>query len=304
MVVGGRFFSANIDGGLNVAPGAEEEPAAAVQWKVKRIEKYESFIPEFDPSAEDVDLDAENQIHNTLEAVGVLSWLQGEPVLVYKRYIYQVVDGYLDKKEWAAEEEDGLILGTLSDRQLRPLISDFILRSISATVGNEHTLTEEQITTVLKDLDASRDQVEIAGQYCYISGGKMFCLDASGELSVSSHTAAEPVLWPLAHNVRPARQSLGINGCKDCHSAGSDFFFSRIQGTGPLITDTFVTRSNYMFMGLDKLYQKMYGLSFTARPVFKVILFIAGLFIGSILLLVFLLSLGRLTGLIQKGDQR
>lgn len=304
LVVAGHFYSANIDGRLDVTPGPVLEAVSAVQWKVKRAEKYEPLIPEFDPAAEDVDLDAENQIHNTLEALAVLSGLSGTPALVYKKYLYQVIDGYLEKKEWSGTAEEGLILGVLSDEQLQPLLSDFILSSIAATVGNEHTLTYEQITSVLHSLEASGAQTEKAEYYCYFSGGKMYRLDKEGRLATTTHPVAEPVLWPLAHNVRPARQSLGINGCKDCHSAGSDFFFSRIQGTGPVKTDSLVTRSNHTFMGLDKLYQKMYGLSFTARPGFKVVLFIAGLFIGSILLLVFLLSLGRWTGLIQKGGRK
>jgi len=134
-------------------------------------------------------------------------------------------------------------------------------------------------------------------EYFYISGGRMFLLNEEGELKSEMNAAAEPVVWPLAHQVRPAQQSLGINGCQDCHSIGSDFFFNRVQGTGPLQTKQVASRTGNSFMGLDKPYQKLFGLSFTVRSLFKIVLFIAGLIITILLLFVGVRALVRVSRL-------
>jgi hypothetical protein len=127
-----------------------------------------------------------------------------------------------------------------------------------------------------------------------------FRLNKKSKLEAESHEAASPVAWPLAHQVRPARQSLGVNGCRDCHRARSDFFFSKVKDTGPLKTEEVSVRAASSFMELTRPYHFLFGLSFTARPAFKLLLFICAGVIGSLLLLVFLAGLGRAAGLIEK----
>jgi hypothetical protein len=53
-------------------------------------------------------------------------------------------------------------------------------------------------------------------------------------------------------------------------------------------------------MRLDRPYQSLFGLSFAVRPLFKTVLFVCLLAIGTILLVVVILALGRLSGLIEK----
>ncbi|MBM4031024.1 MAG: hypothetical protein FJ291_04480 [Planctomycetes bacterium] len=61
----------------------------------------------------------------------------------------------------------------------------------------------------------------------YLAGGKVYELDDKGELrSEASHLSA-PLDIPLAHNVRPAPQALGADGCTECHTTRSPFFLSR-----------------------------------------------------------------------------
>jgi len=64
----------------------------------------------------------------------------------------------------------------------------------------------------------------------YIADGRLHRLDDGGSLRVEPHPAAEPYLWSLAHDVRPAGQSLGVRGCTDCHAPDSPFFFGRLDG--------------------------------------------------------------------------
>jgi hypothetical protein len=171
-------------------------------------------------------------------------------------------------------------------------------------VGIEQTLTEEQVKAVLEALSQSNSQEEAGepGEYVYISGGMVFRLNGEGGLEAADDDAAAPVTWPLAHEVRPARQSLGINGCKDCHRFGSAFLFRKAKGTGPLLTNEVKTISANAFMGLDRPYQKLFGLSFAVRPLLKGILLISAIVIALILCLVALLFLGRATGLIERRE--
>jgi len=66
----------------------------------------------------------------------------------------------------------------------------------------------------------------------YISGGKLHRLDSTGKVTAQDHPQAEPYLWPLAHDVRPASQALGAKGCQDCHSETAAIFFSKVTVDG------------------------------------------------------------------------
>jgi Cytochrome c3 len=52
--------------------------------------------------------------------------------------------------------------------------------------------------------------------------------------AASQPAAVEPYLWPLAHDVRPARQALGARGCTECHAEDAALFFgASAPGGGP-----------------------------------------------------------------------
>jgi hypothetical protein len=62
----------------------------------------------------------------------------------------------------------------------------------------------------------------------YIAGGKLHRLGA-GKLRAEDHAQAQPYLWPIAHDVRPATQALGAKGCQDCHSTEAAIFFGKVS---------------------------------------------------------------------------
>jgi hypothetical protein len=128
----------------------------------------------------------------------------------------------------------------------------------------------------------------------------LFRLDGEKKLVQERSPLAEPVVWPLGHRVRPAQQSLGINGCTDCHSESSAFLFAKIEGSGPLRQDKPEIRSSHSFMKLDKPYQKLFGLSFRVRPLLKGVLFGAAIIVGAMLFIMLMVNLGRYTGLFEK----
>ncbi len=67
--------------------------------------------------------------------------------------------------------------------------------------------------------------------------------------------------WALAHDVRPAAQSLGVRGCEDCHSAGGPIFFGAVSlaGEGRM----------YELHGYDPVLAQLWALGFKTRPAFK-----------------------------------
>jgi hypothetical protein len=300
LILSGNVYEPNVDGLLDVNPYSGEETESDILWALKADGEISPLIPAFDPDAEEPDVDVETRIQIVLEALATLGERPGTSALVYKKALYRVTEGYLEKLESPKESIEIPEFVWLKGEETVPMVSDFQVRTILDAVGYEESLTEEQVELILKVLSQKEMKQESMGNYVYISGGKMFWLDDEGKLSASKHLASEPVVWPLGHRVRPAQQSLGINGCTDCHSEGSSFFFGKILGAGPLKTERIEERSAHSFMDLDKPYQKLFGLSFRVRPIFKIVLFVAAAIVGSILFLMFLLILGRYTGLLEK----
>ena len=312
LVLSGKVYEPNVDGLLDLTFYSGVLPDFEVFWAIKENGKITSLIPDFDPDAQDPDVDAEIRIQNILIALARLDDAPGKPVLFYKKAMYQLTEGYLEKLESPQEAVDTAELVWFKDEERVPVVSDFQIQTIRETVGFEQTLTEDQVKLILEILSGkgeSKDNQKVLSDpkealeketYAYLSGGKLFHLDGDGSLLAESHPAAEPVVWPLGHQVRSAQQSLGVNGCTDCHSEGSPFFFGKIIGTGPLKTEHVEKRSAHMFMDLDKPYQRLFGLSFRVRPLFKVILIVVLVIVGSVLLLMFLVILGRYSGLLEK----
>jgi hypothetical protein len=253
-------------------------------------------VPDFDPAAEDKDPAVETRLQEFLQALGTVVDKPGDPVIAVRKTAYRIVDGYLDIAETPAELEGAAGPGWLIEGKFSPLAADFDVRTVTAKAGTEQTLTEEQVALVLGALA----KTEADGQFVYISGGRLFRVDKGGNLMSRRDKAAGPVTWPLAHNVRPAQQSLGWNGCTDCHSGGSDFFFAKIKGTGPLLTKSVEKRSAASFMGLGGIFQRVFGLSFIVRPALKIVLALCALVAGALLFVAGLIALGRVAGFMEK----
>ena len=300
--VDGKAYELNVDGGLDAAPLPEGTDDGEPVWAVKKDGKLIPLIPDFDPASQEEAADAEARIQKVLEALRTSEAAAGQPVCVTENSLYRNVEGYFDKSEYKGGPEPRPRLMWMKDGRTIPLLPEFERRAIAELVGSEKTLIEEQIGYVLKILNEQKPGAETVGggDFVYISGGQLFRLGDDGSLEAESHEAAAPTAWPIAHQVRPARQSLGVRGCTDCHKFNSAFFFGRVTGSGPLKTGRVAVRAASSFMNLSKPYQKLFGLSFSARPVFKIVLFLVSVVVGSILLIAFLLMMGRLAGLIEK----
>jgi hypothetical protein len=105
------------------------------------------------------------------------------------------------------------------------------LERAPAPDGSWPPVDAEWVARVLRRLN---ERADTEGPAVYIAGGRLHRLDGAGRLQAEEHPQAQPYLWPLAHDVRPASQSLGVKGCQDCHSADSAFFFGRVAVDSPL----------------------------------------------------------------------
>jgi hypothetical protein len=56
-------------------------------------------------------------------------------------------------------------------------------------------------------------------------------------------------MWPIAHNVRPAAQSLGARACEDCHSPEAPFF------KGLVCVDSPVQAKDGVFRKMTDMYE-------------------------------------------------
>jgi hypothetical protein len=176
------------------------------------------------------------------------------------------------------------------DNKTRPLIDEAVIVAVAQTAGVEESFTEQQVGVVLGKLQASK-----GGKYAYISSGKMFSLDDSGAVVASDNPAADAYSWPMAHGVRPGAQALGAGGCTDCHSQDSAFFFGKVKGSGPLLTDAAAVKSMYELQQLDAGFHSMFGLTFVFRPIFKTTLFAAAVLMALILAAYAMIAVRRAT---------
>ena len=291
LIMSGRIYELNADAGLDASTYAGELSGGALVWAVRKEGAVLPLVPGIDPDAAEPDTDAEARLQQVLIALGTVPGAPGKPALAVKKSLYAVTDGFLEKQD-APEPSTMPELVWVRNGKHYPLVDDFARRAVLTLTGGDRTLTEEQVALVL---------ARLGKDHAYISSGRVFRLDGKGRLEARKDKAAEPVTWPLAHEVRPARMALGVNGCTDCHRAGSAFLFGKVRGYGPLMTSRAEVRTAGSFMGLGRPYHFLFGLSFAVRPLFKGVLFGAVVVVGSLLFLAGLLWLGRISGLIGKG---
>jgi hypothetical protein len=157
-----------------------------------------------------------------------------------------------------------------------------------ATRGDWSDLSEGQIAQSLKALGESGQKKPV-----YVTGGVLYRLGDDGKiLPAQKHRAAEPYLWPLAHTVRPAAQSLGVGKCTVCHSTNSAFFFGTVMADSPVVDIRSAVMKQYEFQKAPHARTWAFAMSFVFRPWFKVVALGSVAVIGIVLLLYGLKALG------------
>ncbi|MBN1359840.1 MAG: hypothetical protein JW993_04575 [Sedimentisphaerales bacterium] len=185
--------------------------------------------------------------------------------------------------------------GTLAGDKVTPLELSVIEKAIGSVFADLEMpanaswpgVSEAQLTQALKALSV------VDSNAVYVAGGSLYRLaDANDVIKVPDHPAAKAYLWPLAHNVRPATQSLGVRYCTDCHSAKSPFFFGAVAIDSPLAAETPVTKEMVSFQDISRFHAWAFSASFVFRPWFKVVALGSAGILAVVLLLYGLKALG------------
>lgn len=130
--------------------------------------------------------------------------------------------------------------GVLKDQNVTPIDIEVVRQTAGEIFAREKlpvsggwlSLTTEHIAEALKKLSSEKS---VEGKPVYIAGGTLYYLDDAGKFcQQENHPAANPCLWPIAHDVRPAAQSLGVRRCEDCHSPAAPFFFGKVWVDSPV----------------------------------------------------------------------
>ncbi len=188
----------------------------------------------------------------------------------------------------------------LSIDELEEYVHPLLSEKKKDDIRNWPKLSTADIQAVLKELS---DVIKNSDEPVYIGGGKIYRL-VEGAIVESSDKRFGPVAWPVAHNVRPAEQSLGVASCQDCHKTDSDFFFSKLPVDSPLKSDEgrFIEMTD--ITGYNKTYFKLYNFAFKFRPVMKVLAVIV-----SVIILIVIAGIGfkffcKVSEMVETQDER
>jgi hypothetical protein len=164
---------------------------------------------------------------------------------------------------------------TVTDSNVAPIkleIVESTVREVFKDVnlpedGSWPSLSKDQIASALKALAEA-----VKAKPAYIAGGSLYRLNDKGEIvEQPDHPAAAPYMWPMAHTVRPAAQSLGVRYCTDCHSTDSPFFFGAVAADGPVNAGRSTVHRMAAFEKINPTYAWAFSASFVFRPWFKIV---------------------------------
>jgi hypothetical protein len=187
--------------------------------------------------------------------------------------------------------------GVLQDGKVEPIELATVTKVIGAVFAKEKLPFSgdwPDLTTdnIVQGLTALKSGGSLKGKAVYVAGGNLYSLDDSGKVQEEkNHPAAKPYLWPLAHNVRPASQALGVRYCTDCHSVKAPFFFGDVKIDTPIAADRRAEKM-VQFEGINPSYARAFAFSFVFRPWMKIIVLASSAVLALVLLLYVLKALG------------
>jgi hypothetical protein len=150
-------------------------------------------------------------------------------------------------------------------------------------------------------LTAVKELITVDGaEPVFVSAGKVYKLSGEGAVDTFEHEAAEPYMWKFAHDVQPARLSLGVKGCYDCHALGAPLFNSTVTAIGQTPDDAPVSHTMCELAGYDKLKTDAWAASFLGRTAFKYFGYLAMGVVSLVLLAYVLRGVTSLLALIQR----
>jgi hypothetical protein len=152
----------------------------------------------------------------------------------------------------------------------------------SLATGNWPQLADSHLVDVL---DSLQESGLVSHKPVYVGGGKIYYLDEKRILILKNHQSAAPYIWPLAHDVRPALQSLGVKGCTDCHATGSNFYFGSVPIQTPLELEGVKRQSMTNYLDQNPIAAWVFSFSFLFRPGLKYLILSSSLITLAVLIL-------------------
>ena len=140
----------------------------------------------------------------------------------------------------------------------------------------------------VKAVLAALAKAEEGTTFGYVCSGKLYTLADDGSLVTADHAQAEPVAWPIGHNVRPAEYALGAGSgnaaCTVCHGFDAAIVWGKVEKAAPAKLGDEDTTPMYAFQGRDLLTEKAWAMSYIFRPIFKPVGFATAAVIAAVLL--------------------
>jgi len=164
---------------------------------------------------------------------------------------------------------------------VRPLVAEIFAKDTTRTLGRWPVLRDADILYVLRRLH-EQDSTSIP---VYISAGKLFQIGSGGKLEAVDHEAASPYLWPVAHDVRPKAQSLGIRGCADCHATDAPFYFGSVVKASPYIVESDSMTRMTKYQDKSAVSAWLFSMSFLFRPGLKALIILSFVLIALVVLI-------------------
>jgi len=196
----------------------------------------------------------------------------------------------------------------LQGDEVAPLALDVFLpvaRKIIGYIDSLGTGTWPQVADshVVEVLDSLKMSGLVSNKAVYVTGGKLYFLDDNKKLIQQEHKAAAPYIWPLAHDVRPAMQSLGVRGCNDCHTTDSNFYFGKVPVQTPLQMLRVEKQTMNEYIDQNMIAAWVFSFSFLFRPWLKYLILFSSLITMAILILYGFRGLAKVISVVSTEDQ-
>ena len=152
-------------------------------------------------------------------------------------------------EEWTEEERNKIEVAEAAERELQ---------------------VNQRMAAALADLEEAFPE----SRAVFVSGGMGYVRAGEEKISVLSDDelgdVAAPYAWPLAHNVRPARESWGATGCRECHRNDSKYFQAELTPVGVLPDQETSSVAMHRLQGADMERLSTWNLLFMGRSSFKI----------------------------------
>ena len=199
---------------------------------------------------------------------------------------------------WGYEKKEAI--APIGPDRIRPMVASIFTRDTTRSTGNRPVLRESDILGILHLL---RGMDSTAGDPFYVSGGMKFSIGPGGTLSRLRSELARAYGWPIAHDVRPKSQSLGIRGCTDCHATDAPFQFGIVKVSSPYLVSADSLSRMTDYQDESAVYAWLFSMSFLFRPALKAVIILCVLLITSVVLIEGMRGLARIVLELSAGEE-